>query len=155
MVYNYNFCSANCSAVYHSDIRNNLGNYVCDFWFYVPIFNNLVYMMEHLLEKTEGFPNHSYIVNAGSTLLAFRPNGAKEWKTFTPGMNNFSKSGRKFDKLPVPKEFNTNVRESGSQECVKVIVGSQGDKYYVNGGKCSCMGFKFRGKCKHVSGKTI
>ena len=66
-------------------------------------------------------------------------------------MNNFSKSGRKFDKLPVPVEFTTNsVKISG-----KVVVGSRGDKYYINDGKCSCMGFKFRGKCKHVSIKTI
>lgn len=146
MVYNDCDCSTNCFAVYHSDIRNNLGNYVCNCWFYVPIFNNLGYMMEHLIEKTEGFPNHSYIVNDGSTLLAFRPIGAKEWKTFTPGMNNFSKSGRKFDKLPVPKEFTTNLPDISS----KLVVGSKGDKYFVKDGKCSCMGFKFRGKCKHV-----
>jgi len=100
--------------------------------------------MECLLECTPNFPKNTYVVS-GDKLVGFKAFNSTEWKTYR-GMS-FSKSGRKFQKLSIPKQFETV--ESG----VTVVIGSKGEKYFLKDGKCSCPGFVFRRKCKHVMSK--
>jgi hypothetical protein len=60
--------------------------------------------------------------------------------------------GRKFEL--VDNTFNYNVPQEVTSNPRWEVVGSKGDVYIVEktqqGITCSCSGFKFRGKCKHL-----
>ena len=60
--------------------------------------------------------------------------------------------GRKFVVNPV--QFDTQAEEEQPQGRVWTVKGSKGDEYKVselNGEySCTCSGFKFRAKCRHV-----
>lgn len=63
--------------------------------------------MECLKEITkwdDNTPNHSYLLNDGGRLIAFRRTGAKEWQRMSKP-KSFSKSRRRFVKLGIPEEF--------------------------------------------------
>lgn len=99
--------------------------------------------MECLVETTVGFPVNTYLVHSGK-LLAFKSFKNKSWKKFDTGLD-FSKTGRTFKRIPIPAEF-----DEPQEKDVKIVIGSTGEKYFIKNGKCSCPGFRFRGKCKHV-----
>ena len=89
--------------------------------------------------------NHIYLLD-GDRALAYQPWG-------TGAIQYFSKSirldlrGRKF------VEVNPNPFEVPKTAAVVVqIAGSKGDVYDVNLDEqtCSCSGFRFRGKCRHI-----
>ena len=64
-------------------------------------------------------------------------------QTLNVPSTQFSKSRRKFKKIGErPEEL--------SSDAVKVQ-GSNGKVYIIQDGKCSCPGFTFRGKCKHIA----
>lgn len=85
-------------------------------------------------------PNHTYFVNAKDKIIAFiNSTGIK--KTFTKPLS-FDRRYRKFELVQtLPGELAPDAKE---------VVGSKGQVYIVAGGSCTCPGFKFRGKCKHV-----
>lgn len=84
--------------------------------------------------------NHIYHVNDHGWLVAF--DNGKGLVTFKNPLKTFSKTRRKFKTISfVPDEL-----EPGA----KRIVGSKGAVYIVKDGTCTCSGFKFRGRCKHV-----
>lgn len=102
-------------------------------------------MIEILQEITEwDSPIHNgiYHVNGAGQLVAYQ-SGKGILTTFKKPMKLFSKSRRKFKKLG-------ELPEALAADAVKVQ-GSNGKEYIIQGGKCSCPGFVFRGKCKHTA----
>jgi hypothetical protein len=106
--------------------------------------------MIELREITDwDYPNHTYFVdNSQSKLLGFRPVGGQKVMYKEPMA--FSTARRKFVKVREIKDTedpNVNVAR---------IVSPSGNVYFVNtfadGTKtCSCIGFKYHGKCKHLN----
>ena len=97
-------------------------------------------------ETTGGlFPAHTYLLD-GTTLVAYIKVGDTKPFYFKNGIKGFSKSGRKFEELK-KNPFKVEVKSS-----LKEVIGSKGEKYFVDeeAKTCTCPGFTFRGKCKHV-----
>jgi hypothetical protein len=102
--------------------------------------------MEALRETTGGdFHPHIYLLD-GTTLVAYIKRGTTEPFYFKNGIKNFDKRGRKFEKVT------TDLFEAHVESAVIEVQGSKGAVYYVDpeAKTCSCPGFQFRGKCKHV-----
>jgi hypothetical protein len=103
--------------------------------------------MKALIEKTvyKDFvaPDHVYYVE-GNKLYAYKVNNKPIHVCSTP--LQFSRSGRKFDEV-----INDFVLEDPSANVIKVK-GNSGNTYEVDADdkSCSCPGFQFRGKCKHL-----
>jgi len=105
-------------------------------------------MAEAFRETTQwkdGTRNGTYLLE-GDKCLAFR--NYKGETTYLTKPLQIDKRGRKFEKLskiPFKVEKDPTLVE---------VKGSKGETYYVNVAEktCSCPGFKFRGKCKHVEG---
>lgn len=89
--------------------------------------------------------NGTYWVNSAGNLVAFEPPGGPR-KVFKNPLKGFSKSYRKFQKLGT-------IDEEHPTDSI-TVKGSNGETYVISDGVCSCPGFKYRGKCKHVSEKT-
>lgn len=100
-------------------------------------------MIEVLQEVTdwgdENIPNNIYHVNGAGKLVAF-DNGTGVKKFSRP--LTFDKARRKFKKL---EEYMDDLPSDAV-----VVQGSNGKTYVVQDGKCTCPGFTFRGKCKHI-----
>ncbi len=103
-------------------------------------------MIEKLKEVTDwgilNIPNSIYYVDNSGSLVAHEPTTGFIIKMNKP-IRGFSKSRRKFKSLGF-------VNESFEPVKIKTIAGSNGNKYTIIGGKCSCLGYKYRGKCKHT-----
>lgn len=98
-------------------------------------------MIEILQEVTDWgdtpVKNGVYHVNGAGHLVQHNDT------VFKNPLKLFSKSRRKFVKIGErPEEIAADV---------KVVKGSNGAEYYVQDGKCTCPGFKFRGTCKHIT----
>ena len=88
-------------------------------------------------------PTHNgvYHINSEGKLAAYQVDENAEVKVFNTALM-FSKTRRKFQKLRTYDE---------KLDSASIIVeGSNGNKYTVRDGKCSCPGFTFRGTCKHI-----
>jgi len=100
--------------------------------------------MKILREKTDwgeyDIGSHIYHVDDNGWLVAF-DNGSG-LVTFKNPLKTFSKTRRKFETI----EYLPEDLEPGA----KRVVGSRGAVYIVHNGSCTCSGFKFRGRCKHV-----
>jgi hypothetical protein len=97
-------------------------------------------------ETTGGlFPAHTYLLD-GTTLVAYIKVGETKPFYFKNGIKGFDKRGRKFEELK-KNPFKEEVKSD-----LIVIFGSKGNKYFVDpeAKTCTCPGFTFRGKCKHV-----
>ena len=90
-------------------------------------------------------PNHTYLLD-GSSLVAYIKQGESEPFYFKNPIKGFDQRGRKFIKLE-DNPFEVKVTSS-----LREVKGSKGDSYFVNDIEhtCSCPGFTYRGKCKHV-----
>ena len=98
-------------------------------------------MIEILQEVTDWgenpVANGVYHVNGAGHLVQHNDT------VFKNPLKGFSKARRKFVKIGErPEEIAADV---------KVVKGSNGKEYYVQDGKCTCPGFKFRGNCKHIN----
>lgn len=94
-------------------------------------------------------PNHVYLVE-GTNLLAYIRNGTTEPVWFSKPMKNFDRRRRTFREL----KGRANPFESVKADSTLITVaGSKGTVYYVDPEKltCTCPGFTFRGKCRHVA----
>ena len=103
--------------------------------------------MQAIKETTGGlFPAHTYLLD-GTTLVAYIKVGDTKPFYFKNGIKGFSKSGRKFEELKT-SPFKVNVTISS----VTKVQGSKGNVYEVDkeAGTCTCPGYTYRGKCKHV-----
>ena len=90
-------------------------------------------------------PNHVYVLNDSQTkLIAYVRAGTKTLQKFKVPYS-FDRRGRTFKELGNTKP----------EPDVITVQGSKGQQYYVsdagNGLVCTCPGFTFRGKCKHVN----
>lgn len=99
-------------------------------------------MIEILQEVTDwsgaghAVTNGVYHVNSAGHLVQYNDT------VFKNPMKGFSKTRRKFVKIGERTEtYHPNV---------KYAQGSNGKIYTILDGKCSCPGFIYRGKCKHV-----
>jgi hypothetical protein len=102
--------------------------------------------MEALRETTGGdFHPHIYLLD-GTTLVAYIKQGTTEPFYFSKGIKNFDKRGRQFEKV------STSLFDVHVESAVIEVQGSKGAVYYVDpeAKSCTCPGYNFRGKCKHV-----
>jgi len=89
-------------------------------------------------------PNHVYLID-GARMVAYIPYGTEKAEYFVKPLP-FDKRGRRFVKV-TPNPFK-KVKKSNLIE----VKGSKGDSYFVDPdtGTCTCSGYQFRGKCKHL-----
>jgi hypothetical protein len=102
--------------------------------------------MEAIREVTDwATPNHTYLLD-GTTLVAYIKQGETVPFYFSKPIKQFDKRGRKFEKV------STTLFESHMESAVIEVIGSKGAVYYVDPElhSCTCPGFTFRGKCKHI-----
>jgi hypothetical protein len=102
----------------------------------------------------DAVPNGIYLLNdSKDKMFAFRPRGTGEIKVFRNPIR-IDLRGRKFVVNPV--QFQTGLKEPEPEGRSWIVKGSKGDEYRVselNGNlACTCSGFKFRGKCRHIEG---
>ena len=112
--------------------------------------------MKTIQEVTEwDVPNHVYFVtDAKDKMFGYVKKSTGEVKEFNQPLP-FSASRRKF------KEINNTwgffPKEIIPEGFVKIVLGSKGEKYTiteVDGVQhCTCAGYKFRGKCRHIEQK--
>ena len=98
-------------------------------------------------------PNHTYFTDdSKSKMYAYIKSGTDELFEFSIPIR-FDVRGRKFKAITnswsfLPKEDLKSANKSW------VVKGSKGDEYTVleKSGEysCSCSGFKFKGKCRHI-----
>ena len=108
--------------------------------------------MAFLRETTvwpNGGRNHTYLLTPDRIkMLAYVKEGEKEVFTFKKPIPFYTR-GRLF--VEVPNTFGYKIKDSTPAVKIK---GSTGTEYVVSKQndvlKCSCPGFSFRGKCKHL-----
>jgi hypothetical protein len=114
--------------------------------------------MKALKETTNwAVPNHTYIVE-GTTLVGYVKASARDIHWFTKPIKGFDQRGRKFEQVDMPTAnwrdtLKAFVESAEPVSWIKTVQGSKpGVTYQVNteDNTCSCPGFQFRGKCKHV-----
>lgn len=104
-------------------------------------------LLREITEWEGNTPNHIYALNEAGKMIGFKNVTTGAWTTFVKPMM-FSQSRRKFEKLPSSYPTPQTLREE--RPLGKKVKGSNGMVYYVFEGTCTCPGFKFRGKCKHL-----
>ena len=100
-------------------------------------------LVREVTEWLDNTPNHYYLLsNDKMKMYAYKTECGIE-KEFKNPIDFFPK-GRQFDILKKYDDKDNGI----------AVTGSKGDMYYVttsNGEyKCSCVGFKYHGTCKHI-----
>jgi hypothetical protein len=112
--------------------------------------------MKWFVETTEwdskSAVNHVYLLSDDrGKMFACRPFGTGEIKWFKNPIH-IDTRGRKFQVNP--QQFETGERQPDPAGQVIAVKGSKGDTYWVTEQDgtwaCSCSGFRFRGRCRHV-----
>ncbi len=88
--------------------------------------------------------NHVYLLD-GDKMVAYIKFGKGKPFYFKKPIQ-IDRRGRKFE------ELKTNPFKQEVKSDLTIVIGSKGEKYFVDkeAGTCTCPGFSFRGKCKHV-----
>lgn len=102
---------------------------------------------------TSDVANHIYLLNdSKSKMIGYVRAGTKQLVIFSKPMS-FDTRGRSFRR--VENTFGYKEKSAAPDYPTWTVLGSKGDKYTVSkvDGQysCSCTGFKFHGRCKHVS----
>jgi hypothetical protein len=108
-------------------------------------------VLKETTEWNDNTPNHIYFVSDNkSKLLAYIKSGTKEVLKMSVPIA-FSTTRRKF--IEVKNTF--GFKDEKSTNPTWEVAGSNGSTYIIeqtnNSYVCSCSGFKFRGKCKHLT----
>lgn len=112
----------------------------------------------HWSDSNTRLPNHVYLMD-GDRAFAYSKWGEADPQYFSKPLR-LDKRGRKF--VEIKKNlwgFDLSISASAAQTPGKTwqVTGSKGDVYTVslNEGQwaCTCTGFTFRGKCKHLQQK--
>jgi len=98
-------------------------------------------------------PNHTYLLDdAKRKMFAYVRVGGAKAQVF-PAPRNFDPARRKFVK--VADRWHVDLDAGKPQGRSWTVTGSRGDQYTVTEQagtwNCTCAGFQFRGKCKHVT----
>lgn len=94
-------------------------------------------------------PNHTYLMD-GDRAIAYKPWHEDPIQHLKKPFR-LDKRYRKFKELPyVPSEWEMEEEQTASN--IVVVEGSKGNTYEVDveAETCTCPGFQFRGKCKHI-----
>ena len=107
----------------------------------------LAYKEITVWEDAKSAVNHTYLLD-GDKMLAYIRYGTTEEFWFKNPIR-IDKRGRKFEQLkqsPFGKLIGKVVSNT------KEVIGSKGETYIIDLDEktCTCPGFTFRGKCKHV-----
>jgi hypothetical protein len=107
---------------------------------------------QEITKWQDQIPNGVYLLNDSKTkMFAYVKPGAKSAFKFKNPIG-IDTRGRKFE--PVSNTFGYQIEKEVSRNPQWTVTGSKGDTYTVekteNGYTCTCSGFKFRGKCKHI-----
>ena len=111
--------------------------------------------MKILQETTDWeVPNHTYFVTDGKDkMFAYVKASGDEVQEFTKPIP-FSTSHRKFKEIDNVWAFAPKEVEAIPDGFVKIVLGSKGERYTITEvsgiRQCSCPGFKFRSKCRHI-----
>lgn len=102
-------------------------------------------ILQETTEWTGQVQNHIYVLNDAMThMIAYVPQGSDRVRKFTKPMS-FDRRGRTF----------VEIEDGEPEPQVITVEGSKGQKYYLSnpgeGWVCTCTGFRFHGKCKHLS----
>jgi hypothetical protein len=107
---------------------------------------------QELTEWADGGANHIYLLSQDkSKMYAYIKAGTKKVFEFKNPIG-IDTRGRKFKE--VPNTFKYKIPQVQSNNPTWTVVGSKGDVYNVeyvdNHYRCTCSGFKFRGRCSHI-----
>ena len=109
---------------------------------------------EETTKWSDSTPNHTYLLSDDkSKMYAYVPAGKKTVVTFKSPIR-ISASGRKF--RVVENKWHYRIpREEQSSNPKWEVKGSKGEVYRVEqtetGLTCTCAGYRYRAKCKHVT----
>ena len=95
-------------------------------------------------------PNHTYLMN-GDVVVAYKPWHEDPIQHLKSGKVKLDRRYRKFKELPfVAADW--EMEEEKAPSNIVIVEGSKGNTYEVDveAETCSCPGFTFRGKCKHI-----
>ena len=107
---------------------------------------------------TDNTPNGVYLMDDGkSKIYAFKSHGGQgEIKIFKNPIR-IDIRGRKF--VVNPTQYRAKINHDEPEGRTWIVKGSKGDEYRVSEVRgeysCTCSGFRFRGKCKHVDSVTV
>lgn len=109
-------------------------------------------VLQEVTEWSTATPNHTYIVNdSKDKLYAYVRMGTRDLVKLSKPMK-FYTNKRKFRELK--ETFGFILEEEKPVGQTWSVQGSKGDTYTVElldgTYTCTCSGFKFRGKCKHI-----
>jgi hypothetical protein len=121
------------------------------------------FFLETTLWDNAAIPNHTYLLTDDkSRMVAYIPLGKTQVFTFKTPIK-FSTRGRKFQKIDnsfgyvmpsIAKTTDSTALAATSTARTIMVQGSTGKSYTLTEqGKswtCTCSGFSFRGKCKHL-----
>lgn len=114
--------------------------------------------MKALKEITQwAVPNHTYIVE-GNNLVGYIKASGTTVHYFTKPIKGFDQRGRKFEEVAMPTDnwrdaLKAFVESAEALPFIKRVQGSKPNTWYevnTDENTCTCPGFQFRGKCKHV-----
>jgi len=94
-------------------------------------------------------PNHVYLVE-GDKIVAYQPHGTGDVVHFTH-RSRLDRARRKFcEETLDPALWGISAHKPAH---IVSIAGSKGASYEVNPeeGSCTCSGYQFRGRCKHLA----
>ena len=107
--------------------------------------------LQEITDWEHDIPNHIYLLNdSKSRMTGYVPANSDQLVIFSEPLG-FSARYRKFREVP----DQWNYADTKSENRTWQVAGSKGNYYTVEqsdaGLICSCSGFGFRGKCKHIT----